>query len=70
MLFKEGFGEHQNRKFDMEELAGQEVRTRIKCVDSHAIYSPPVCVYFNFNILYILFFIVYFEIVCHVLCDI
>lgn len=54
----------------MEELAGQEVRTRIKCVDSHAIYSPPVCVYFNFNILYILFFIVYFEIVCQVLCDI
>ena len=68
-MFEEGFGEHQNRKVDMEELARQEVRARIKCVDSYAIRLAPVCVYFNFKILCILFFIVCFEIVCHVLCD-
>lgn len=44
-MFQEGFGERQNREIDMEELARQEVRTiRISCVDSHAIYIPPVCV--------------------------
>lgn len=37
-MFEEGFRELQNRKVDMEELARQEVRKRINCADSHAIY--------------------------------
>lgn len=65
-MFEEGFGEHQNRKADTEELARQEA---MNCVDSCPIYIPPVRVYFNFKIMCVLFFIVYSEIVCHVLCD-
>lgn len=67
-MFEEGFGEHQNRKVAMEVLARQEVRKKCKCVDSHAISFPSVCV--CISILCILFFIVYFVIVCHMLCDI
>lgn len=44
-MFGKGFGKHQNRKVDMEEFAKQEVRaTRINCVDSQAVYVPPVLI--------------------------
>lgn len=46
-MFEEGFREHQNRKVAMEVLARQEVRKKFKCVDSHAILFPSVCVYLN-----------------------
>lgn len=50
-MFEEGCGQHQNKNVDIEELARQEVRTtKVNCVDSHAVYIPPVCVYFNFKI--------------------
>lgn len=58
-MFEEDFGEHQNRKVAMEVLARQEVRKKSKCVDSHAILFPSVCVYLN--AVYFIFHCLFFD---------
>lgn len=65
-MLEEGFAEYQNRKVAVEVLARQEVRN--KCVLTHM--PSHVLQYVYILMLCVLFFIAYFVIVCHVLCDI